>query len=91
MSMDGGTETLGAFTVQMGLLDGQIDHVSVTYPALGNNLVGKSLHIESTPLEHSHFHAAFLIEMHVQRRLGKVVVLVKIACQRFGNSRASWS
>jgi hypothetical protein len=58
--------------------------VSVPYPSLGDNVVCKPLHVQAPPLEDGHFHAAFLIEMHVQRRLGEVVVLVEIACQALG-------
>ena len=65
----------------MGLVQGQVDHVSVTYSAFGNNVVGKALHIGATSLKHGNFHATLLIEMHVQRRLSEVVVLVEVACE----------
>jgi len=45
------------------------------------NVVGKVLHFGPASLKHRDFHATLLIEVHVQRRLGKVVVLVEIACQ----------
>jgi hypothetical protein len=53
----------------------------MTYPAFGNDVVGKALHIGATSLEHCNFHATLLIEMHVQRRLCEIVVLVEIACK----------
>src|SRR6516225_2730335 len=52
------------------LVHRQIDHVSVAHPALGNDVVGKVLHVRAASLEHGNFHAALLIEMDVQRRLG---------------------
>jgi hypothetical protein len=65
----------------MCFLQGQVDHVSVTYPAFGDNMVGKVLHIRAKSLEHSNFHAAILIEMHMKRRLCEVEVFVEIACE----------
>jgi len=67
--------------VCMGLVQGQVDHVSMTHSAFGNNVVGNALHIRATPLKHSNFHATLLIEMHVQLRLCEVMVLVEIACE----------
>ena len=62
----------------MGLVQGQVDHVSMTHSAFGNDVVGNAPHIRATPLEHCNFHAALLIEMHVQRRLCEVVVLMEM-------------
>ena len=53
--------------------------MSMTYPAFGNNVVGKALHIGAPSLKHGDFHAAIWIEMHVQCRLCKVVMFVEIA------------
>ena len=53
--------------------------MSMTYPAFGNNVVGKALHIGATSLKHCNFHATLWIEMHMQRCLCEVVVLVEIA------------
>jgi hypothetical protein len=81
VSMSEGTDTCIGRAVWMGLLQRQVDHVSMTYPAFGNNVVGNALHIGATSLKYCNFHATLLIEMHVQRRLCEVVVLVEIACE----------
>jgi hypothetical protein len=66
-------------TLCMGLVQGQVDDVSMTYPSFGNDVIGKMLHIGATSLEHCNFHATLLIEMHVQRRLRQVAMIVEIA------------
>ena len=76
-----GADALSSFNVRVGLMGGQVDHVSVPHSTLGDNVVCKPLHIQTPPLEDGHLHAAFLIEMYMQCRLGEVVVLVEIACQ----------
>jgi hypothetical protein len=53
----------------------------MTHSAFGDNMVGKVLNIGATSLEHCNFHAALLIEMHVERRLCEVVVLMEITCK----------
>jgi hypothetical protein len=65
VSMSEGTGTCIGRAVFMGLVQGQVDHVSMTYPAFGNNVVGKALHVGATSLKHCNFHATLLIEMHV--------------------------
>ena len=60
-----GTDTSIGSACCMGLVQGQVDHVSMTYPAFGNNVVGKALHVGATALKHCNFHATLLIEMHV--------------------------
>jgi hypothetical protein len=65
----------------MGFVQGQVDHMSMTYPAFGDNVVGEVLHVGAASLQHGNFHAIFSIEMHVQRRLGEVVVFVEIPCE----------
>jgi hypothetical protein len=42
------------------------------------------LHIRSAAFEHRHLHAAFLVEMHVQRRLREIVVIVEFLRESFG-------
>src|SRR5215813_7421168 len=79
MSMSEGTGTCIGRAMCMGLVQGQIDHVSMTHPALGNNVVGKALHIGAASLKHCNFHATLLIEMHVQRCLSEIVVLMGIS------------
>jgi hypothetical protein len=76
-----GPDAISSFNVWVGLMGGQVDHVSVPYSSLGDNVVCKPLHIQAPPLKDGHFHAAFLIEMYMQCRLSEVVVLMEIACQ----------
>ena len=74
-------DALSSFNVWVGLMGGQVDHMTVPYSSLGDNVVCKPLHIQAPPLEDGHFHTAFLVEMYMQRRLGEVVVLMEIARQ----------
>ena len=76
--MSGGTDAGFGRIVQR-----QVDYVSMTYSALGYDVVGKPLYIGGNSLKHCNFHATVLIEMHVQRRLREVVVLVEIICEAF--------
>jgi hypothetical protein len=55
VSMSEGTDTCFGRAVCMGLVQGQVDHVSMTHPAFGNNVVGKRPHIGATPLKHCNF------------------------------------
>jgi hypothetical protein len=75
----------------MRAVGGQIDHVAVAHAAFGNDVIGELLHVGAAALEYGDFHAAFVVEVHVQRRLRQIVAVVKIAGQALGNSRASWS
>ena len=75
----------------MGLVQGQVDYVAVTHAAFGNDVVGEVLHVGTPPLEHGDFHATLLIEVHVQRRLGKVVVIVEIAGEALRQFARLWS
>ena len=57
----------------------QIDHVTVAHPALGNDMVGKLLHVGPAPFEHRDFETARLVEVHVQGRLRQIVARVVVA------------
>ncbi len=80
-SMCDGTDLCIASAGRVGLVQGQVDHVSMTYASFSNNVVGKVLYVGATSLQHSNFHATLLIEMHVQRRLCEIVMVVEIACE----------
>jgi hypothetical protein len=53
--------------------------VTVAHPALGNDVVGKLLHVGPAPFEHRDFETARLVEVHVQRRLRQIVTRVVVA------------
>src|SRR5882757_5272455 len=61
-----------------------IDDVTMPDAAFGDDSVGKRLHLRAAASEHGHLQAAFMIEMHMQRRLRQVVMVVKLLGQAFG-------
>ena len=58
-----------AAAMGMRTLRRQIDHMAVAHAALGNDVIGKFLHVGAAALEHRDLHAAVVAEMYVQRRL----------------------
>lgn len=62
----------------------QIDDMAVTHATLGDDVVGEVLHVGAAAFEHRDFHAAVVVEMHVQRRLRQIVAFVKIVRQPLG-------
>ena len=48
-------------------------NVSVTHAALGNDMVGECFHFGAGSLQHRHLKAAVMIEVDVERRLGKAM------------------
>ena len=61
-----------------------VDDVTMPDAALGDDMVGKRLHLRAAALEHGHLQAAFMIEVHMQRRLRQVVMVVKLLGQALG-------
>ena len=57
--------------------------MAVAHAALGNNVVGNLLYIRAAPLQHRDFETALVVEMHVQRRLCEVVMIVVAAGEAF--------
>ena len=53
----------------MMMRSGQINHVAMAHATLGDDALGELLHVGSLALEHRDLHAAFVVEVHVQRRL----------------------
>jgi hypothetical protein len=43
--MSDGTDMCIGSAACMGLVQGHVDHMSMTYPAFGNNVIGKALHV----------------------------------------------
>ena len=80
-----------AAAVGMRAVGRQIDHVAVAHAALGNDVVGELLHVGAEALEHRDFHAAFVVEVHVQRRLRQIVTVVEVAGEALGQIACPWS
>ncbi len=57
----------------------QIHDMTVTHAALGDDVIGKFLHVETAAFEHGDFHAAVVIEVHVQRCLREIVTIRLVA------------
>ena len=53
--------------MRMGMLRGQVDDMTVANATLGNDVVGKILHVGAAALEHRHLHATVVVQMNVQR------------------------
>ena len=64
-------------------------HVTVTHTALGDNVVSKRLDLGTAPLQHGHFETAIVADMHVQRGLRKMMMVMEFLCQALRNSRAA--
>jgi hypothetical protein len=65
-----------AFARTFDAIRGHEYNVPVTYAALGNDMVGKGSHFGTKSLQHRHLKTAVMIEVDVERRLGKAVVVV---------------
>ena len=59
----------------------QIDDLPMADAAFGNDMVCKLLHVASASFQDRDFHAALVIQMNVQRRLRKIMMIVEIARQ----------
>ena len=46
-----------------------IDDVAMPDAPFGDDMVGKRLHLRAAAFEHGHLQAAFMVEVHMQRRL----------------------
>jgi hypothetical protein len=84
-----GMAVIMAMAVIVDVVGRQVDDVAVAHAALGDDAVGEVLHVGAAAFEHRDFHAAIVVEMHVQRRLREIVAFVKIVRSRLGRSRAS--
>ena len=69
--------------VRMRAICRQIHHLAVMYASLGDDVVSKLLYISATPFEYRDLHTAFVVEMHVKRRLCEIVTFVVIPRQAF--------
>jgi hypothetical protein len=61
-----------------------IDDVAVPHAALGDDVIGERLHLRALALQHRHLEAALVVEVHVERRLRQVVMVVEFLRQALG-------
>jgi hypothetical protein len=59
------------------------DDTAVPHATLGNHLVGAFLNFRCAPLENGDLHAAVVVEMHVQRRLRQIMMMMDRVDQAF--------
>lgn len=59
-------------------------HVAMTDAALGDDVVGKRLHLGTATLEYGDFETAVMADVNMKRGLGEVVVIVEFLGQAPG-------
>jgi hypothetical protein len=59
----------------------QVDDLSMSHAAFGDDVIGESLHVFTGAPQDRHLHAAFVVQMDVQRSPGEIMMIVKIACE----------
>ena len=57
----------------------QINDLPVAYAPFGNDVIGELLHVGAASFQDRHLHAAFVIQVNVQRSLREVMMIVEIA------------
>jgi len=66
-----------AVSVGLGCkLGGNHHDTAITDAAFGNDAIGKPSHVSCPALQHGHFHAVFMIEVNVERRLCQIMTVV---------------
>ena len=61
----------------------QIYDLTVSHPSFGDDVVGELLHVFAGSLQDRHLHAAFVVQVDVQRRLCEIMMIMKIAREAF--------
>jgi hypothetical protein len=64
------------------------DDMAVADAALGDRMMDERLLLGAAALEHGHFEAAVRVEMHVQRGLRQVVMVVEFLGEALGGLRS---
>ena len=59
----------------------QIYDLTVSHPSFGDDVVGELLHVFAGSLQDRHLHAAFAVQVDVQRRPREIMMIMKIACE----------
>src|SRR5437868_7085084 len=76
-----GLDAMGMRMPVRMLLDRHHHDMAVAYAALGDDAVGERLHLAAAPLQHRDLEAGIVVDMHMQRGLGEVVMLVIVVGQ----------
>ena len=59
----------------------QIYDLTVSHPSFGDDVIGEFLHVFTGSFQDRHLHAAFVVQVDVQRRLCEIMMIMKIACE----------
>ena len=65
----------------LGLEPWHEHNVSVTHAPLSNDMVGECFYFGAGSLQHRHLQTAVMIEVDVERRLGKAMTVMKVLGQ----------
>ena len=61
----------------------QVDDLPVADPSFGDDMIGKLLHLFAGSLQHRHLHAAFVVQVHMQRGLREIMMIVEVTREPF--------
>ena len=59
----------------------KVDDLPVSYSSFGDDVVSERLHVFAGSLQNRHLHAAFVIQVNMQRGPREIMMIVKIACE----------
>ena len=59
----------------------QVDDLAVSHSSFGDDVVGEILHVFTGSLQDRYLHAAFVVQVDMQRGPCQVVMIMKIACE----------
>src|ERR1700704_3228974 len=65
----------------LSVLGGDHDEEAVAHAALGNDVVGKMLHLGAAPFQGRHFHAVVVVEMDMKRRHREIMMAMIVLHQ----------
>jgi hypothetical protein len=73
-----------AVIVRAAVHIGRHEHdVTVAHAALGDDVIGKRLHLGTTSPKYRHFQTAVMADVDMERGLGEMVVFVEILREAF--------
>ena len=59
----------------------QVDDLTVSHPSFGDDVIGELLHVFTGSLQDRYLHAAFAVQVDVQRGSREIMMIMKIACE----------
>jgi hypothetical protein len=59
----------------------QVYNLPMSHPSFRDDVVGKLLHVFTGAFEDRHLHAAFVVQVDVQRGPSEIMMIMKIACE----------